>query len=210
MKSRPADGEPTEQADEPGEGGEPSSRSRVVALFVVGLVVAWRLVAAFPELAYVVVGVFGTLGCQSFTVWREGRHAEPVETAWQLDVGEALRRLVRDDRGVLLTVLRDDLQLPDTKAVKALLKADGIPWKAVRTREGNGPAVHRDAIPAAPSPADTDAHGSGCCCRSSDNANSNNSAGEGSGEGIRVQRTDGGLVIYDLCEGDNHRTTTDH
>ncbi|MCX4575630.1 hypothetical protein OHB41_21040 [Streptomyces sp. NBC_01571] len=199
MKAQQPDEEPAEQADETaGESDESSGRSRVVVLFVVGIVAAWRIVAAFPEVAYIVVGILGAVGWQKFTAWREGRDAEGQAEAEPPDVGEALRRLIRDDKGVLLTVLRDDLKLPDTKAVKALLEAAGIPWKPSRTREGNGPAVRREAIPPAPSPVADDSHGEGCCCRSGDNGNGNNADGEGPGEGIRVERTDSGYLIHDL------------
>lgn len=202
MKRRPEDDEPAEQAeDAAAESDEPSGRGSLVALIVVALLIAWRIVVVFPELAYVVVGVLGTVGWQKARAWRDGRRrddGQDEEPAEQPDVGEALRRLVGDDKGVLLTVLRDDLKLPDTKAVKTLLKAEGIPWKGVRTREGNGPAVHRDAIPPTPSPTAADLHSERCCCRSGDNANSNNGHGEGSEEGLRVERTDTGYTVYDL------------
>ncbi|SDM46842.1 hypothetical protein SAMN04487981_101619 [Streptomyces sp. cf386] len=178
-----------EEAEPAGESDGMSERAaRVILALVAGLAV-WGLVAAFPEIAYVIVGILGTHGWQKARHWTTRRHDDQAaaEEETPPDVGEALRRLVGDDKGVLLTTLRADLKLPDTKAVKALLKAEGIPWKAVRTGEGNGPAVHRDAIPPAPSPPAAEPHGEGCCCRSDDNANSNNGDGEASGEGIRVQ-----------------------
>ncbi|MGW0869928.1 hypothetical protein ACWD3Z_05480 [Streptomyces sp. NPDC002740] len=207
MKSPAAD-EPTEPPEETpeeavGEDDEPS-RSTLAVLVVLGAVTAWRIIVAFPEVAYTVVGILSTLGWQKGRAWLSGRQkdeGEDVAEVEQPDVGAALRRLIGDDKGVLLTRLRDDLKLPDTKAVKALLEAEGIGWKAVRTRDGNGPAVPVAAIPAAPSPVAPACHGDGCCCRSDDNGNSNNDAGEGPGEGIRVERTDGGLLIYDLADG---------
>lgn len=190
MKAQQPDEEPAEQADETsGESYELSERSRIVLLFVVGAVATWRIVAAFPDVAYVVVGVLGTLGWQKGQAWREKRRegeTEGKKKAEPPDVGEALRRLIGDDKGVLLTVLRDDLKLPDTKTVKTLLEADGIPWKASRTRAGNGPAVRAESIPAAPSPV-ADSHGDGCCCRPGANGNANGHGGEGSGEGLRVE-----------------------
>ncbi|MFM9602697.1 hypothetical protein [Streptomyces turgidiscabies] len=202
MKRSPEDDEPLEEQtdEEAGECDEPSGRGPLVALVVVGMLVAWRVVVVFPEVAYVVVGILGTVGWQKTRAWREGRSNDTEgheEEAEQPDVMEALRRLVGDDKGVLLTVLRDDLKLPDTKAVKALLEAEGIPWKASRTREGNGPAVRAEAIPPASSPV-ADPHGDGCCCRSGDNSNSNNAPAGGSEKGIRVERTDTGVTIYDL------------
>ncbi|MFF5029234.1 hypothetical protein ACFY2J_34125 [Streptomyces collinus] len=211
MKWRAAQAEPAEQAEETaGESDEQGSgRGSLVVLMVVALVAAWRVIVAFPYVAYFVAGVLATVGLQTARArWGKGRQDDDGhdDEAEQPDVGETLRRLVGDDKGVLLTALRDDLKLPDTKHVKALLKAAGIPWKAVRTREGNGPAVHREAIPPAPSPLAADTHGDGCCCRSDENSNSNNSGGEGPEKGIRVERIDGGIRIYDL--DDNHRHHT--
>ncbi|ELP64129.1 hypothetical protein PV735_05370 [Streptomyces turgidiscabies] len=201
MKRRPEDDEPLEEQteEEAGEGDEPSGRGSLVALVVVGILVAWRIVVVFPEVAYVIVGILGTLGWQKLQAWREGRSdiAGDEEEAAQPDVVEALHRLVGDDKGVLLTVLRDDLKLPDTKAVKALLEAEGIPWKASRTREGNGPAVRAEAIPPVSSPA-VDPHGGGCCCRSGGNNNGNNGDGGRPEEGLRVDRTDTGLTIHKI------------
>ncbi|MFG2963566.1 hypothetical protein ACGFZS_09780 [Streptomyces sp. NPDC048288] len=205
MKARdeqPAEPVEVDQEDA-GEDDEQGGRAPVVVLSVLGLVGAWRLVVAVPEVAYVVVGSLGTIGVQKVRAWQaargDGADGE-VEEAEPPDVGEALRRLVGDDKGVLLTVLRDDLKLPDTKAVKALLEAEDIPWKASRTRLGNGPAVRKEAIPAAPSPVVGHPHGDGCCCSSGDNNNGNNGDGEGPGERIRVERTDGGMRIIDLLE----------
>lgn len=193
--------QPAEEAAEPGERAERTAR--LVLTLVAGLAL-WGVLAAFPYVAYVVVGIMGTLGWQRARAWLRGRRSsegeKPEETPAP-DVGEALRRLVGDDKGVLLTILRDDLKLPDTKAVKALLKAEGIPWKAGRTREGNGPSVRRDAIPPAPSPPAAESHGEGCCCRSGANANSNNAREDEPREGFRVVPigTDG-RIVYDLSD----------
>ncbi|MCI3240275.1 hypothetical protein [Streptomyces spinosisporus] len=197
---RPAEDEPAEQAEELGEEDEPSRAAKGAVIVVLALIV-WRLLVAFPNVAYVIVGILGTLGVQKWQAWRAKRSdaTEAAEEAVPPDVGAALRRLVGDDNGVLLTRLQRDLKLPNTKVVKRLLDADGITWKAVRTPHGNGPGVHKNDIPAAP-PLVADAHSEGCCCRSGDNSNSNNGLGEGPGEGIRVERTDAGLRIFDLLE----------
>lgn len=191
MKRRQEDEEPTEETEEPAgeEDDDEPSRAAKAAVIVVLAVFLWRVLVAFPDVAYVIVGILGTLGWQQLQARRAVREeaSEAKKEAEPPDVGEALRRLIRDDKGVLLTVLRDDLKLPDTKAVKSLLKAEGIPFKAGRTREGNGPSVRREDIPAAPSPVAEHSHGEGCCCRSGDNGNSNNGDGEGAGEGIRVE-----------------------
>ncbi|MFD6550373.1 hypothetical protein [Streptomyces sp. NPDC058398] len=204
--------EPTDPAEAGGESEEPSGRGPVIAFFVLGIVAAWRVVAAFPEVAYVVVGILGTVGWQKFTAWREGRHGaeDDDQEREQPDVGEALRRLVGDDKDVLLTVLRDDLALPDTKAVKALRDDASIPWKASRTREGNGPAVRAEAIPPAPSPV-ANSHGDGCCCRSGDNSNGNNGPAGARGEGLRVEPIgDSGTLVRRPAADADHRPGCRH
>ncbi|MFJ8054939.1 hypothetical protein [Streptomyces sp. NPDC096142] len=182
--------QPTEPETEP---RQMSERTAKVILCFLGIGAVWGLVAAFPWIAYVIVGSIGTVGVQKARArWtRTGDDSDSEDAkAEPSDVAAALRRLVGDDKGVLLTVLRDDLGLPDTKAVKALLEAEDIPWKASRTRKGNGPAVRKEAIPPAPSPSTGHTHGDGCCCRSGDNNNANNGGGEGWGEGLRVERRD--------------------
>ncbi|MGC0418360.1 hypothetical protein [Embleya sp. AB8] len=66
---------------------------------------------------------------------------------------EALNHPRRRGRGVLLTALRDDLQLPHTRQVKQALDEAGIRWRAgVRTAAGSGPGVHASDVPPLPSP----------------------------------------------------------
>ncbi|NUS82983.1 MAG: hypothetical protein HOY75_09560 [Streptomyces sp.] len=197
--------EPESEVEEEtaGEEGEAANGGRLPAVVLAALtaVGAWRLVVAFPELAYVVVGSMGTVGVQKARVrWGKAGGGEGQEQQEEAapDVVGALNRLVGDDKGVLLTTLRDDLQLPNTKAVKALLEAEGIPFKAGRTRAGNGPSVRVEDIPPVLSPVAGHSHEDGCCCRSGDNGNSNNQGGEGNGEGFRVERTDTGFTIHDL------------
>lgn len=184
-------GEAAEQATEEAV-DEPqgmSERTARVVLLVVACGAMWGVVSVFPWIAYIAVGVGLTLGWQRVRSWQERRGGVSEDAVFVVepDVVEALRRLIGDDKGVLLTRLQKDLGLPDTKAVKALLEAEGIPWKASRTREGNGPAVRKEAIPAASSPVAADAHGEGCCCRSGGNDNGNNTGGEGPGEGLHVE-----------------------
>ncbi|MEV7413529.1 hypothetical protein AB0O04_37635, partial [Streptomyces althioticus] len=72
------------------------------------------------------------------------------------DLVRALHDLVGPGRGVLLTALRERLQLPDTKAVRALLAQHSIPTRpGVRTVGGNGPGIHRDDFPPLPPSPDT-------------------------------------------------------
>ena len=200
-------------SDEETAGGEAVPPSRfaggcvLVLLAAVAVLVLKAVVTAAPYVAYFVVGILCTIGWQkAWARWgkRGSSDAEAEPETAKPDVGEALRRLVGADNGVLLTRLRDDLKLPDTKAVKQLLDEAGIKWKAVRTSQGNGPGVHKSDIPTDSSPVVVDAHGGGCCCRSGDNGNTDN-GGEGAPEkGIRVVHTDGGLRIHDLRSDDRH------
>lgn len=192
-----AETEPSEQAADAGESAGMSERTARLVLLAVVLLAMWGIVAVLPETAYTVVGVLGTLGVQRARAWREGRSHTDGEEPPRPDVGAALRRLVGDDRGVLLTRLRDDLGVPDTKTVRALLDEAGVRVRAgVRTAGGNGPGVHADDIPAPPPGADE-----GCCCRSDANANANNAAGEGAGEGLRVERIgQSGYIIRDPAD----------
>ncbi|MGW3442196.1 hypothetical protein [Streptomyces sp. NPDC001076] len=208
---------PEEQPDEvdeetAGEDDEPSGRGPAVALSVIGLVGAWRLVVTFPEVAYIVVGSISTIGVQKARA-RWGRHEDGSDSdrleAAPPDVGEALRALVGDDNGVLLTRLQKHLSLPNTKVVKQLLDVAGITWKAVRTPHGNGPGVHKNDIPTVVVSPVADLHGNGCCCRSGDNDNSDNAHAGGPEEGIRVQRTDGGWLIRDLGDAGRHGSARD-
>lgn len=197
-------------------GGEDDQPSRIAGgcvmaiLAGVALLLLKAVITVAPYTAYFVAGVLVCLAWQKAEAWLRKRRGEPAEGEQEEakpDVAEALRRLIGDDKGVLLTRLRDDLKLPDTKAVKSLLNEAGIPWKPSRTREGNGPAVRKEAIPPAPSPTVGDAHGDGCC-RSGDNGNDNNGGGEEGGKGVRVKRTNGGLIIYDLADEHRHHRVT--
>ncbi|MFB7115280.1 hypothetical protein [Streptomyces sp. NPDC056190] len=127
-----------------------SDRAARLILTAVLLFAMWGIVAAVPETAYVVVDVLLCLGRQRAARWIARRRQGDEPAAEEIpDVAAALRRLVGDDRGVLLTTLRDELKACDTKTVRALLDAARIRVRAgVRTRTGNGLGVHQDDIPA--------------------------------------------------------------
>jgi len=124
---------------------------------------------------------------------------EPAEAASATpdphDVTDLVRDLVGEDRGILLTALRQPLRAADTRAVRELLAAAGIRVRpGVRTADGNGPGVHRDDLPAlAPSPSvppvEAVAAGGGA------NTNANNT--------LRVQSREGMTIINDPA--DRHR-----
>lgn len=197
--------EETEPAGEPGQMNE---RTAKAVLLVIMLGAVWGIVAAFPWVAYVIVGVLGTLGWQKAHGWIGRRAAakdgEEGPEDVEVDVVAALQYLGRGGRNVLLTELRDELGVADTKTVRGLLGEARVDVRpGVRTLAGNGPGVHWDDI-AALSPVGDDSHGDRCSCRSEANANANNGEQEEPGEGLRVETIgQAGAVIRDPA--DDHR-----
>ena len=102
-----------------------------------------------------------------------GQEIEPE--AEPVDIVAVLQALGEGGNGVLLTALREAADLPDTKAVRALLDEAGIRVRAgVRTPAGNGPGVHGSDIPT-PSPTASHPSSERCLCSSGGtNANANN------------------------------------
>ncbi|MGW4560082.1 hypothetical protein ACWEOV_41705 [Streptomyces sp. NPDC004365] len=145
---------PTEQAaEEPGEPGPGAQRAARIVLFAVGALAMWGIVAALPEIAYVLVGVIGTVGSQRARAWWVRHHGDDEPAGAVPDVAAALWAVAGPGRSVLLTELRDQLGVGDTKVVRALLSEAGVPVRSgVRTVAGNGPGVHRDDLPPPPLP----------------------------------------------------------
>ncbi|MFM9595737.1 hypothetical protein ACKI1J_24245 [Streptomyces scabiei] len=200
----------TAAGEQPTEAGEPSERAERIAkavLVAVALLAAWGLVAAMPEIAYVVTGILICLGWQKARARltrrddddEAGQEPEEDRGPDPLDAVIALHALSRGN-SVLLTALRAELELPDTKAVKALLDEAGVTWKAVRTPTGNGPGVHKDDIPPMVSPA-VDPHDERCCCRSDDNNNADSATGDAPQKGTRVEAIgDGGRRVSEVAD----------
>lgn len=193
------------EADSTGE--EPSRiAGAVVVLVLTGLAILAlkALVTAFPYVAYYVAGLLTCWGWQRGRTWLNRRGDDVQEPGEErgpdaLDAVIALHALSRGD-SVLLTALRDELELPDTKAVKALLDEADVPYKAVRTPTGNGPGVHKDDIPPIVSPAN-DPHDERCCCRSDDNNNADNATDDAPQKGTRVEAIgDGGRLVSELTD----------
>ncbi|REE62146.1 hypothetical protein BX257_4759 [Streptomyces sp. 3212.3] len=193
---------PAEQAtDAVGEPSVRGERAARAALYGVALLALWGAVAALPELAYVIVGILACRAWDKARAWyaRRGRsNAEDQAQTEDLDVAAALRSLAGAGRNVLLTELRGELGVADTKAVRELLDAAGIRVRSgVRTPAGNGPGVHQDDIPD-PFPDQGTSQGGRCSCRSAANANANNAGRGPAEEGLRVERIGlDGIVIYD-------------
>lgn len=119
---------------------------------------------------------------------------EPTEPDPQ-DVADLVRDLIGDDRGILLTALRQPLHAADTRAVRELLAAAGIDVRpGVRTRGGNGPGVHRDDLPAPVVPP-ADHSPSDVAAGETANTNANNA--------LRVESREGMTIINDPA--DRHR-----
>ncbi|MEU6649495.1 hypothetical protein ABZ904_08610 [Streptomyces sp. NPDC046900] len=143
----------TEPTAEPGEPGPGAQRAARITLYAVGALAMWGIVAALPEVAYVVVGVLGCLAWQRTRAWWAHRRAAADEAEAAPDVVAALWAVAGTGRNVLLTELRNELGVGDTKVVRALLGEAGVPVRSgVRTVAGNGPGVHRDDLPALPLP----------------------------------------------------------
>ncbi len=124
----------------------------------------------------------------------EGAGEAPAEPDGQ-DVVDLVRGLIGDDRGILLTALRDPLQAADTRAVREALQAAGIGWrKGVRTEAGNGPGVHRDDLPPLP-PIEGSAPVGLLTCTNDANTNANNT--------LRVETREGMTII--TAPADRHR-----
>lgn len=199
-----AEPEAAKEAELAGEPRQMSERTAKAILLVIVMGVMWGIVAAAPWVAYVVVGILGTLGWQKVRGWINRRQRSDDEDAGDeqepdsLDVLIALQFLGRGGANVLLTELRKELGVADTKAVKALLDEKGVRWReGVRTPAGNGPGVHRDDIPPL-SPVGGDPVEGVVVAGEDANANANNTDGEEPEEGIRVQRIGSdGYIVYE-------------
>lgn len=112
------------------------------------------------------------------------------------DVLDLVRDLIGDDRGVLLTGLRQPFRVADTRAVREVLAAADIRVReGVRTGRGNGPGVHRDDVPPV-SPTLDPPSGRPVVAGEATNNNTTNT--------LRVQSREGMTIINDPA--DRHRT----
>lgn len=204
--------EPDVEAEAPEDAAPPSRIAGVIVALIaicVAVLVVRQVVTAAPYVAYFVAGIVACAVWQRARAWvskRRSGDCEEVEEQEPPDVGEALRVLGKGGHHVLLTGLRKELGVADTKAVRALLKADGIRVRpGVRTPAGNGPGVHVADIPAAP-PEPDEEHADGCCCRSANNTNANNDQEDPSQKGLSVEAIgQAGTLIRDPAETQRRR-----
>lgn len=195
-----AEAEETEPAGE--SGGMSERTARAILALVAGLAV-WGLVAVFPEIAYVIVGILVTLAWQKGRNWVARRHgSEPGEgdTAAQAEerretVPETLHRLAQPH-----AFLADfaEARHMSTETARTVLEALGIRVRrAVRNGEKTGVGVHRDDIPPLPQPLSDTPVGA------VDQGQPTNQ------QGVRIEQTDGGFIVYDLTDPHRHHPVSD-
>lgn len=205
MSATEAEQQPQEQDAEPGEPGESagmSERTARIILTGVVLLIVWGIVAAFPEVAYIVVGVLGCLGWQKTRGWIVQR-AETTTDGTE-PAGPGLAELVEamhalGDPHVHLVALADALGLgEDTAPIRALLKEAGVPTKTVRMSGKPSTGVDRAHFPPLPAPTSTPPDGD-VAAGQGDNNNSNNA--------LLVERGEGMTIIRNPAETELHRGT---
>ncbi|MGI5196558.1 hypothetical protein ACQEVY_23400 [Streptomyces sp. CA-288835] len=179
-----------------------SERTARAILTVVALGAVWGIVAVAPWVAYVIVGILGTHGWQKVRKWiarrREDPGSEPAEEPllMEAEVIRALHFLAAPN--VFLSALAAELCL-SVEAARAVLEALGIRIRrAVRVGDTTGVGVHAEDIPPLPHPSSDDP------VEPVDQEQPTNQ------QGVRVERTDGGFIVYDLADTHRHHKVRDH
>lgn len=138
---------------EPGEPGGMSERTAKAVLVLVAVGAVWGIVAVWPEISYVIVGIIGTCGWQKVRGWLGRRRTgdEPdADAVAEEDLVETLHELAAPN--VFLAELAESFGLSPTDA-RALLEQHRIRVRrAVRNGENTGVGVHRDDLPPLPQP----------------------------------------------------------
>ncbi|WP_151480639.1 hypothetical protein [Streptomyces albicerus] len=151
--------QPETEAEETEPAGEPDGMSESVARAILTLVAGlavWGLVAVFPEIAYVIVGILCTLGWQKARRWIAQRRPEPADEPKEealLTEAEVIRALhFLAAPNVFLSALSAELCL-SVEATRAVLEELNIRIRrAVRVADTTGVGVHKDDIPPLPHP----------------------------------------------------------
>jgi hypothetical protein len=177
---------------EPGEHGGMSDRTAKAVLLLVAVGALWGIVATDPYMAYFVAGILASQAwhtCRAWLARRRGDDDQADEEPGE-PLAETMRRLAAPH--VFLADLADARGL-SKDATRALLEALGIRVRrAVRNGTRTGVGVHKDDLPPLPRPAERGPVG-GVDLQQQHNQH-----------GVRVERTDGGLIIYDLSETQRH------
>jgi len=190
-------------AETPVEESEGPSRAAGGCVLVIAASAAGGVAYAVPELGYFVAGLTITTVVRKAHGWVAKRlgtldNIQGSDEQDTVDIVATLHQLSpAGTANVRLTQLQAAADLPDTKAVRALLDDAGIPVETgVRAGGKNGPGVHHRNIPRS-----CGAPSGGCWCRSDANTNTNNSGGEGPEKGFVVTHTgQAGTTVYDLFE----------
>lgn len=196
------EGEPKpEEAADVGESQGMSERTAKILLGIVGVGVAWAVLAVAPWLAYVVLGIMLDRGVLKLRAWRKQRYGEQPDAdaeeeqdvpapLTEDDVIEALHEVAAPH--AFLADVAAELGLP-THQARAVLEELEIPIRrAVRNGEDTGVGVHRADLPPLPR-------------RSPEGAVDGVDQGQPTNQhGVRVEKRDGGLVIYDLADTHRH------
>lgn len=188
-----------------------SERTARAILLVIAVGAMWGLVAVAPWVAYVVVGVFGTLGWQKVRGWIVRRRDDEGETeageteagvteTWRVptfhELCESLAHVGTPHAHI--AVLAHDLGTTPER-VREALDACGVPVEAVRMQgRGSSTGVKGGALPTprsvvgAGQPADND---------------NNNGSGKGPEEGLSVEDIGlAGTLIREPAETAQRRT----
>ncbi|MFF9124373.1 hypothetical protein ACF09J_13865 [Streptomyces sp. NPDC014889] len=199
--------EETSSPGEPGESGPAgesdgmSERTARLVLTTVLLLAIWGIVAAVPEAAYVVVGVLLCLGWQRTTAWlARRRQTDDGQEPDDEDHGEAVVEVLHQlaDPHVFLADFATATGLSKDEA-RGALEALHLPVRrAVRNGTRTGVGVHRDDLPPLPP------HSSPAPVDGVDQGQPTNQ------QSVRIKRTDGGVVLYDLADVHRHHRLDDH
>lgn len=159
-------------------------------VLAVALGAAGGVAYAVPEVAYFVTGLLATATYRRahgwITVRRTGGY-EGGDVTELVNIVATLQKLAAGGGHVRLTQLQEATGLPNTRTVRALLDAAGIPVRpGVRAGGRNGPGVHHEDVPPLPG-RESGTPSEGCLCSSEANTNANNGPSSGAEEGLRVE-----------------------
>ncbi|MEV6833507.1 hypothetical protein AB0N17_03080 [Streptomyces sp. NPDC051133] len=167
-----AEPEAVKEAVQAGESKQMSERTARFVLLVVACGAMWGLVAAFPWIAYVIVGILSTLAWQKAHSWiaaRRGSDEDSEAAPGEATADQGTPSLRREIVVALhtvgaphahITALAEHLGAPNDRVRQALNEV-GIPISGGVRMKGRkvavSPGVKREDFPPLPSPAVADA-----------------------------------------------------